>query len=200
MKVILDGDGVVFDLEITWIRFASEVLGRRLAPTAGREYRFHKRYDITVDEEIRVWRAFDEHGMWGRVDVFKGAVGQILRLRRAGIHFVMVTGISEDHAQLRAGQLGNLGVPMPVVGSGYQPSKLPTLRGMHCEAMVDDRLRCLGDAREAGIPTRILIDRGTVEPDEPAFEEAATHRANSLLEAGRVLFWLLQQKKRREAR
>jgi phosphoglycolate phosphatase-like HAD superfamily hydrolase len=145
--IAFDVDGVVLDLECRVLDVFEELEGYRPQRLNGR-YCFGERYALGEQAVARMWRHFNERGLWGDLNPYPGAVEAIRTVQAMGLPIAFVTGIDPADRALRAANLQRLGIRdfgLYCTGSAFAP-KRPMLTQLAARAFVDDRLRHLNDA------------------------------------------------------
>lgn len=155
----LDVDGVLLNFSGFWVQTAEQALGRNL-PLLSRAYHFGVRLGLTKAEYDACWDYFRSIDGWSKVPAFPG-VGEVLQQLADRYRLVAVTGIPFDVLDARLANLQALDFPLEeVLATGHRDfSKEQLLRERQAVAFVDDRLKHLQEAGNAGIPRLFWVDQ-----------------------------------------
>lgn len=159
--IALDADGVILNFLHQWEISCLEKLGRKVSRVSP-DYVLCERYDISRNEMLMVWEHFNAAGHWKKIPGIKGSAQAVHDLLYLGFDVQVITAINPIILPDRQSNFMSIGLPsnLPIhcVGNG---KKLETLTDLNAICFVDDHTFHLEEAKEAGVPVRILINDDT---------------------------------------
>lgn len=154
--IVLDVDGVLLSFDDGYINVARKIIGSHVIK-ASNEYALTKRYNITDEQNQKVWDALN-NGEMGNLPMYKGADIAFKKLQDAGYDIHLVTGIWEESKDMRLENLSRFGmIPKTIdcVGTGRSKKDL-AIAQYSPKYFVDDRLEHINDA--LFVPNRVWVD------------------------------------------
>lgn len=154
--IVLDVDGVLLSFDDGYLNVARKIIGSHVIK-ASNEYALTKRYNITDEQNQKVWDALN-NGEMGNLPMYKGADIAFKKLQDAGYDIHLVTGIWEESKDMRLENLSRFGmIPKTIdcVGTGRSKKDL-TIAQYSPKYFVDDRLEHINDA--LFVPNRVWVD------------------------------------------
>lgn len=148
MKVVIDTDGVIVDFAKSYVKYAEQLLNRKLNPNYN-EYQLNLLLQLNDADANYVWDNFNKTKQWKKILPFKDTENAIKNLNQYNLDIYVVTAIDKEHQKDREYNLNLLGLyPKEVICVGFNQSKKDIIKEINPKVFIDDRFSHLKDAEQ----------------------------------------------------